>query len=186
MPGTFQAPAGWRAELADFWKAANRLSRAALAVAALSALILVSTLAGLRATGAGVAFYGVHLAVMALLFVLFGKIAWHHTWSVRRPHAERIPGRVPRTIKCVAIAAFALCAVLLITTAVVYGHGGPELRGGEYHWIRDGRTIRAMTLDQYHAFQSQVLRVFASGWLALSLIVAWVGQAMGGGAEDQS
>ncbi len=165
-------------ELADFWKSANRLSRVALAAAALSAVILLGAFVGLSLDRLGAITYVMHLAVLALLLLLFARVAWHHFTDARRPNAEHSARPVPRSLKRLAVAAIALFVILLVTTAVAYGDGGPELQAGQYVWTRHGRIVRTMTADEHQAFQSSMLRVFASAWLAFSLMVAWVAEGI--------
>lgn len=59
-----------------------------------------------------------------------------------------------------------------------HGEGGIEVRGGQYIWVREGTPVRTMTPDGYEAFEGGVLRVFATAWMAFSLMIAWAGQAV--------
>ena len=164
--------------LAELWRVATPLTRAALLVAGSSAAVIVGTFLGLTASGPGLAVYALHLAAMVLGLTLVGRVMWHHLWIIRRPHAE--PGRtpIPRSLKVLTCVAFAVWLLLFIVSFTTYGEGGPEPRGGQYVWVRDGADVRAMTVEEHDAFQAGVLRVFAAAWLAFSLMTAWAGHVV--------
>jgi hypothetical protein len=103
---------------------------------------------------------------------------WHHLWSIRRPHAEPARTLIPRSLKVLTCAAFAVWLLLFLVSFTTYGEGGPELRGGQHVWVRGGADVRTMTVDEHHAFQAGVLRVFAAAWLAFSLMTAWTGHVV--------
>jgi hypothetical protein len=140
--------------------------------------VILGTFLGLRGSGPGLAVYGLHLAVMVLGLTLVGRVMWHHLWSIRRPRAEPAGTPIPRSLKLLTCAAFAVWLLLLFVSFTSYGEGGPELRGGQYVWVRDGTDVRTLTVEEHDAFQGGVLRVFAAAWLAFSLIIAWAGHVV--------
>jgi hypothetical protein len=139
---------------------------------------MLGTLRGLTANGMGFAFYSMHLAVMALGLFLLARTAWHHFRSLRRPEIEPVKAEIPRSLKVLTGAAFAACLLLIITSVIGYGEGGPEIRGGQYTWVRAGRSVRTMTPEEYERFEAGVLRIFAAAWAAFSLMIAWAGQVV--------
>ena len=142
-------------------------------LAALSVIVLVATLFGLTATGPATAVYGIHLAVMGLGFVLFGRTFLHHMWAWRRPDVTHARTEIPRALKLLTIVAFVACIVSFMLSFNTYGEGGPEFQAGHYTWVRDGIAVRELTYDEYRAFEVGILRVFATAWLAFSLMIAW-------------
>ena len=164
--------------LAGFWKTAAPLPRMALGLAALSGGVLLGTLFGLRAVGPGLALYAIHLGVMGLGLLLFGQVVLHQLRSATPSAGEQVQVKVPRALKLLTGVAFVACVLLLVTTFSPYGVGGPELRAGRYFWIRNGRPVRALSLEEYTAFQGSLLRAFAAAWLAFSLLIAWAGQVV--------
>ena len=140
--------------------------------------MILGTFLGLRGSGPGLTVYLLHLAVMSLGLALVGRVIWHYLWSIRRPHAEPAGATIPRSLKVLTCAAFALWLLLVFASFSTYGEGGPELRGDRYVWVRDGADVRTLTVEQHDAFQGGVLRVFAAAWLAFSLMTAWAGHVV--------
>ena len=164
--------------LAGFWRTAAPLPRMALGLAALSGGVLVGTLFGLRATGPGLALYAIHLGVMGLGLLLFGQVVLHHFRTATSSDREQVQVEIPRGLKLLTGVTFVACVLLFVATFSPYGEGGPELRDGRYFWIRNGRPVRALSVQEYTAFQGSLLRAFAAAWLAFSLLIAWAGQVV--------
>jgi hypothetical protein len=164
--------------LVEFWRRAATLPRMALGLAALSAGVMLGTLFGLRATGPGLALYAMHFGVMGLGLLLFGQVVLHHFRSATPAAGEQAQVEIPRALQLLTGVALVLCVLLFVTTFSPYGEGGPELRGGRYFWIRNGRPVRALSLEQYTVFQGSLLRAFAAAWLTFSLLIAWAGQVV--------
>jgi hypothetical protein len=146
----------------ELWRVATPLTRAALLVAGSSAAVIAGTFLGLTASGPGLAVYALHLAAMVSGLTLVGRVMWHHLWSIRRPHAEPARAPIPRSLKVLTCAAFAVWLLLFTVSFATYGEGGPEPRGGQYVWVRDGADVRSLTVEEHAAFQAGVLRVFAA------------------------
>ena len=107
--------------LAELWRVATPLTRAALLVAGSSAAVIVGTFLGLTASGPGLAVYVLHLAAMLLGLTLVGRVMWHHLWTIRRPHAEP-PGHRSPILK---VSPASLCRV-----AAVVQRSPPMARAG--------------------------------------------------------
>jgi hypothetical protein len=156
----------------EFWMRTHTLPRAALACAAISAALNVSSYAGLRMNWAGGVLSVVHLAVMALGLALFVRSGYERTLSVlrRRAHVDGDP--VPRGLIWLTVASLAYLVALLIGIAVVYGEGFAEVRDGREVWVVGSSVVRTLPAGSVDAHHARSLRIFSASWVFFGLLVA--------------
>ena len=156
----------------DFWRGAGRLSRAALICAALSALLNVASYAGVTMASAGGSLAVVHLAIMALGFVLFARIWHHHSLAWRQPAVRPDRPPVPARLGWAAAASLVYLLVLFTWLFAAYGEGAPEVRDGREVWVAAGVVVRKIAPGTIARFEAHTLRLFSAAWLFFGLLIA--------------
>ena len=142
---------------------------------AAAALLNLSSYAGLRMSWAGGVLGLVHLALMALGFVLFARIAVHHRLSWRAG-GWRLQSTtpLPPLLVWAAIASLVYMVALFFGFVGVYGEGSAELRNGREVWVAGDSVVRALPPGSVATFDARMLRVFSAAWLFFGLLTALI------------
>jgi hypothetical protein len=159
----------------DFWRSASPAPRAAMVCATAAAVLNVSSYAGVGMRWAGGSFALLHLAIMALGFFLFARIAVHHRLAWRaggwRPPATPLP----RQLVWAAVASLGYMLVLFFGRLAAYGEGNPEVRDGREVWVAGDSVVRALAPGAVARFDAVALRGFSAAWLFFGLLIALIG-----------
>lgn len=172
-------PAYAPTDLRTFWRTAPRRSRIALACAATGAAAWVASFAGVMRYPmiAGTMILVLHLAVMGL-FGWHGARLWRHHRLAWRTNPLMAPGpRQPPILRW----GVALSLVLLLVQFAVgfrHGEGNVEVRDGREVWVRDGEVVRTLAPGARDAFEGEMLRIFATSWVFISLVIALHGRTV--------
>jgi len=164
--------------IAEFWRVASFVPRAALVLALTSATVVVGTFFGWNADAHLGVWFAIHLSVMMLIFALMARTAQHHVLALKRRSMRLQRVSVPVWLQVGAVICLGLTVVMILGSFWYWGEGGAEIRDGHYVWIRSGAPDREITRAAYEGFTSGALRIFATGWLAFCLVVAWWGHVV--------
>ena len=112
-----------------------------------------------------------HIFVMTLGFILFARIALHHSLSWRFPRANVRDRKIPRWLFWSAAASLAY-VVAMFASMGRYGDGNAEVRDGREVWVRPDSTMVELPSGSVSAYARQELRLFSAGWLFFALGIA--------------
>ena len=159
----------------DFWRSTFIAPRVAIVCAATAGVLNVSSYAGLGVSWAGGLFALVHLAIMALGFFLFARIAVHHRLSWRASGWRPDTSPLPRQLIWGAVASLGYMLALFVGLSALYGDGSAEVRNGREVWVAGDSVVRALAPGSVATFEARTLRVFSAAWLFFGLLIALTG-----------
>lgn len=156
----------------EFWRSTFTSSRAALVCAAVAVVLNVASYLGLTMSWAGGALAVPHLVIMVLGFVLFARIAVHHSLALRTAGERPRTTPLPPWLVWGTVAALAYLLLVAVIFIAVYGEGGAEVRNGQEVWMNGETVVRALPPGSVATFDARMLRAFSAAWLFFSLLIA--------------
>jgi hypothetical protein len=159
----------------EFWHSTFTAPRVAIVCAAIASALNLGSYTGLGMTWANGVFGVVHLAIMALGFLLFARLALHHrlSWRAGGWRPEVTP--LPRRLVWGTVASFAYMLALFLGLFAVYGEGNAEIRNGREVWVVADSVVRALAPGSVATFDARMLRAFSAVWLFFGLLIALTG-----------
>ena len=151
----------------------------ALVCAALAAALNLGSYAGLGMSFAGGVFAVVHLAIMALGFLLFALIGMHHRLSWRAGGWQPDTTPLPARLIWGAVVSFGYMLVLFLGVLSAYGAGAAEIRNGREVWVVGDSVVRALAPGGVATYNARSLRAFSAAWLFFGLLIALAGHRVG-------